>query len=59
MGQSSSLAKSLHYAFKLGDEARVGIERLWGRTTPILCLILQGIQADCVTIETAGFHLVC
>jgi hypothetical protein len=35
---------------QLGLEARVGIERLWGRTTPILCLILQGIQADCVTI---------
>jgi hypothetical protein len=31
-------------------EARVGIERLWGRTTVILCLIPLGIQADCVTI---------
>jgi len=48
-----------HSSNWLGLEARVGIERLWGRTTGILCLILQGIQADCVTIETAGFHLVC
>jgi hypothetical protein len=43
----------------LGLEARVGIERLWWRTTGILCLISLGIQADCVTIGTAGFHLVC
>ena len=35
---------------QLGLEARVGIERLWGRTTVILCLISLGIQADCVTI---------
>jgi hypothetical protein len=42
----------------LGLEARVGIERLWGRTTEILRLILQGIQADCVTIGAPGFHLV-
>jgi hypothetical protein len=39
-------------------EARVGIERLWWRMTLILWLILQVIQADCVTIEVPGFHLV-
>jgi hypothetical protein len=31
-------------------EDRVGIGRLSGRTTRTICLILQAIQADCVTI---------
>jgi hypothetical protein len=39
-------------------EAEVGIERLWWRMTLILWLILQVIQADCVTIGVPGFHLV-
>ena len=44
--------------FWQGLEARVGIERHWWRMTLILCLFLQVIQADCVTIEVPGFHLV-
>ncbi len=41
---------------KTGLKAEVGIERLWWRMTLILWLILQVIQADCVTIEVPGFH---
>ena len=43
---------------QLEMDARVGIERLWWRTTVLLCLISWVIQADCVTIGTVGFHLV-
>ena len=46
----------LHTQLEL--KAAVGIDRLWWRMTLILCLFLQVIQADCVTIEVPGFHLV-
>jgi hypothetical protein len=48
----------LLFMCQLSSEAMVGIERLWRRTTLILWLFLQVIQADCVTIEVLGFHLV-
>jgi hypothetical protein len=40
-------------------EAMVGLGHFPLRLQPQKCLILQGIQADCVTIGTPGFHLVC
>ena len=57
VADSLPLKPMLHTQF--GLEARVGIERLWWRTTGIMCLILQAIQEDCVTIFNPGFHLVC
>ena len=42
-----------------GLEARVGIGRLIAPKTTIVCLILQGIQADCVTIGNDCFTLFC
>ena len=40
-------------------EARVGIGRLIAPKTAIICMILQGIQADCVTIGDYCFTLLC